>query len=137
MKIRTISETKGQTMNRIAILCLMCCVLTGCPSATSTVPSSASAPAKGYSSPADQQIGEALAAVNAFVNQEKVNYQAMTPIQQGKEKAALNALIASVNAANSAYTGYHAGTGTLDQAQNALTSAQNAQAALTAAKGVK
>lgn len=121
-------------MNRIAILCLMCCVLTGCTPNTAA-PSAATAP--GYTSQSDQQIGEALAAVNAFVNQEKVNYQAMTSVQQGKEKAALNALIASVNAANSAYTGYHAGTGTLDQAQSALTGAQNAQAALMAAKGVK
>lgn len=112
---------------------LICCVLTGC-GAKATVSPTASAPR--YTSQADQQIGEALAAVNAFVNQEKVNYQAMTPVQQDKEKAALNKLIASVNAANSAYTGYHAGTGTLDQAQSALTSAQNAQAALTAAKGI-
>jgi len=107
----------------------------GCHAATSTTPPAAIAP--GYSSAADQAVGEGLAAVNAFVNQEKVNYSALAPAQQATEKSLLNNLITATNLANAAYTAFHAGTGTLPAAQTALTSAQSAQASLVAAKGVK
>ncbi len=121
--------------HRILAAVLMCGVMMGCHAASTTVPATAVAP--GYLSPADQTLGESLAAVDAFVNQEKVNYQSLTAAQQAKEKAPLNALIAAVNVANTAYTMYHAGQETLAEAQGALTKAQGAQAALVAAKGVK
>lgn len=116
------------------LLLLLCAPLSGC-SATSATPAATLAP--GYSSTADQTLGEALAAVNAFVNQEKVNYAAMTPTSQAAEKNFINNLITATNIADSAYTSFHLGTGTLPAAQQALVTAQNAQAALAAQKGVK
>lgn len=109
--------------------------LTGCP-ATSATPVPL---APGYLSAADQAIGEGLAAVNAFVNQEKLNYAQLSTVAQATEKAPLNALVLATNLANSAYLAYHAAptTANLTAAQNQLTSAQSAQAALAQAKGVQ
>jgi hypothetical protein len=109
--------------------------LAGCPSATTTTPPAAVAP--GYTSSADQTLGESLAAVNAFVNQEKINYAGEPPVQQGTEKPYLNGLITATNLANASYQAFHAGTQTIAQAQAALTAAQAAQANLAAANGVK
>lgn len=120
-------------MNKIIIAFIF--LLAGCGAVNSTTPPAVLAP--GYISAADQTVGEGLAAVNSFVTQEKVNYVAMTASQQATEKETLNALVTATDLANSAYTAYHAGTGTLPAAQSALTSAQNAQASLAAAKGVK
>lgn len=116
------------------ILCLFCVLLAGCGAVNSTTPPAALAP--GYSSASDQALGEGIAAVNAFVNQEKINYAAETPTAQAVEKPILNNLITATNLANVAYTAFHAGTGTLPAAQSALTAAQNAQASLAAQKGV-
>lgn len=110
-------------------------LMAGCGAVQSTTPPAALAP--GYSSAADQAVGEGLAAVNSFVNQEKINYASMNSAQQGVEKTTLNTLITATNIANTAYTAFHAGTGTLPAAQSALTTAQNDQASLTAAKGIK
>lgn len=110
-------------------------LMAGCGAVQSTTPPTALAP--GYSSAADQAVGEGLASVNAFVNQEKVNYAALAPAPKAAEKNILNNLITATNLANAAYTAFHAGTGTLPAAQTALTSAQNAQASLVASKGVK
>jgi hypothetical protein len=101
----------------------------------STTPTAALAP--GYNSTTDQSLGQSLAAVNAFVKQEKVNYAALPPSQQLVEKSYLNTLIDSTNLANATYTAYHQGTGTFDQAQAAYKNASAAQAALIANKGVK
>lgn len=116
-------------------LCLLCATLAGCGAVNSNTPVAALAP--GYSSAADQALGEGLAAVNSFVNQEKINYAAETPAVQAIEKATLNNLIMATNLANVSYTAFHSGTGTLPAAQQALTTAQNAQAALASQKGVK
>lgn len=124
MKIRT-------SLALPALLLALC----GCGAVNSTTPPAALAPS--YSSTADQSIGEGLAAVNAFVLQEKTNYAQATATVQAAEKTSLNALITATDLANAAYTSFHAGTGTLPAAQTALTSAQNAQAALVAQKGVK
>ena len=94
-------------------------------------------PAPGYSSTADQTIGQSLAALNAFVSQEKVNYARLTADQQAKEKTLLNAFIDATNVANATYTAFHAGTATLAQAQTAYQSASNAQSALAAQKAGK
>ena len=115
------------------ILLALCLITVGC-TATSTTPPAALAP--GYLNAADQTLGESLAAVNAFVSQEKINYAAETPALQAAEKTALNALIMATNVANASYTAYHVGSGTLAQAQTALTKAQTAQTALAATKGV-
>lgn len=109
-------------------------LMLGC-NATSTTPPAALAP--GYSNAADQQLGQALAAVNAFVTQEKINYTQLTVAQQAPEKALLNALIDATNLADAAYAAYHAGQQTIAQAQAALNTAQAAQTKLATQKGGK
>lgn len=109
--------------------------LLGCPSATSTTPPAALAP--GYTSQADQTLGQSLAALDAFVMQEKINYAQLTVAQQTPEKPFLNALIDAANVADAAYLAFHANTGTLAAAQTDLSNALTAQGKLTAAKGVK
>jgi hypothetical protein len=90
--------------------------------------------APGYTSPADQTLGQSLAAVNGFVHQEILNYDAKPAAQQASEKTYLNSLIDATSLANTAYVAFHGGSGTLAQAQAALTTAQNAQTALAAQK---
>lgn len=121
---------------KATLLALALCIpMLGCGAVQTTTPPAALAP--GYSSAADQTVGEGLAAVNSFVKQEVINYNAMTAAQQAPERTTLNALISATDLANAAYTAFHAGTGTLPAAQTALTTAQNAQTALAASKGVQ
>src|SRR5271170_1228158 len=94
---------------------LLVCCLTGCKPATSTTPPAALAP--GYSSTDDQTLGQSLAALVGFITQEKANYAALNPTQQATEKPYLNSLIDATDIANAAYSAFHAGTGTLAQAQ--------------------
>jgi len=117
-------------MKRSLIALALCLpLLFGCKTATTTQPL-----APGYLNSADQTLGASLAALNAFVNQEKVNYAALPLAQQASEKTLLNDLITATNLANAAYTSYHAGTGTESAAQTALGQAQTAQATLVTAK---
>jgi hypothetical protein len=118
---------------RTLTLSLLLLPLIGC-GAVSAPPAP---PAPGYTSPADQTLGQSLAALNAFVSQEKINYAQLTVAQQAPEKPFLNALIDATNVANAAYLAFHSGTGTLATAQANLSSALTAQANLTANKGVK
>lgn len=118
----------------IALACLAL-PLAGCLKATSTTAPAALAP--GYANGDDQILGQALAGVNAFVSQEKINYARLTAAQQAPEKAPLNALIDAVDVANTAYAAYHAGSQTLAQAQAAEKSAEAAQTKLAAQKGGK
>lgn len=123
-------------------LCLL--VPMGCNTVTSTVPPAAVAP--GYASPADQQLGQDLAAVNKFVASEKGNYSCdsvasaaqtcLTPAQQTAEKPYLNGLVTATDAANTVYLAYHAGTQTLAQAQAAVATAKTSMSSLATAKGV-
>lgn len=119
---------------RYFILLALALPLAGCPVVTAPTPPLA----PGYSSQTDQSLGEALAALNAFVAHERtVNYPNLIPAMQAAEKPYLNGLIAATNAASAAYTAFHAGTGTLDAAQTAMSNAQTAQSNLTTAMGVK
>ena len=108
--------------------------MTGCPA---TVNAPTPPPAPGYSSQADQTLGQSLAAIDAFVTQEKANYAVMSVNLQAAEKPYLNNLISAVNVANQLYLAFHAGTATLTQAQTAFATAQSAQTALEANKGIK
>ena len=117
-------------MKRLALCLILALPLTGCPASNAPTPPVA----PGYINAQDQQIGEALAALNGFVNQEKVNYAAMPPVQQGKEKPILNDLITAVNIANASYQAFHAGSQTEAQAQTAINAAQAKQTTLVAAK---
>lgn len=116
---------------RIILLSLALTPLMGC-GPTVTAPPAPLGP--GYISSADQTLGQSLAALNGFVMQEKINYAQLSMAQQTPEKPFLNALIDSVNVANAAYMAFHAGTGTLVQAQTAVVNAQTAQSALAAKK---
>lgn len=104
-------------------------MFTGCAKAT--------APAPGYITSTDQSVGQDLAAVTAFRDQEKINYAGKSASAQATEKPYLNTLIDAVNLANTAYIAYHSGSGTLAQVQSAVTSAQSAQATLLSSQGVK
>lgn len=103
--------------------------VSGCKAPTTTQPL-----APGYLNSQDETLGASLAALNAFVNQETVNYASLTPALQAKEKTYLNTLIMATNAANTAYTAYHAGTQTEAQASTAINAAQTAQTTLVAQK---
>lgn len=106
--------------------------IVGCHSTTATTPPAALAP--GYSSQADQTLGQSLAAITAFRDQEKINYAGLSVTMQAQEKPYLNSLIDATNVANATYVAFHSGTATLAQAQSAMTAAQNAQTALTSNK---
>ena len=119
---------------RLSVFLALPLLLAGCATATAPIPPVA----PGYLSAADQTLGESLAAVNAFVTQEKVNYAQETATAQATEKPYLNGLITAVDLANAAYVSYHSSptAANLTAAQNALTNAQTAQAALAKSKGV-
>ena len=129
-------------MKRLILLATLALPLTGCPNTTAPTPPLA----PGYSSPADQALGQSLAAVNGFRKSEEGNYNCdaaaaaaktcLTPAQQAVEKPYLNQFINAVNLANQAYTAFHAGTQTLAQAQAAEQAAESAQTTLAAKKGV-
>lgn len=119
----------------IAMLSIGLLGLPGCKTATSNTATQALAP--GYLNPADQTMGEALAALNGFAAQEKQNYASESAAIQAAEKTPLNDFILAVNLANASYTAYHAGTQTQAQATTAINAAQTAQTTLVAAQGVK
>jgi hypothetical protein len=112
---------------------------------TNTAPAPPLAP--GYLTPADQTLGQSLRAATAFRDSEESNYNCdataaaaqtcLSAAQKAVEKPYLNSLIDAVNLANAAYTAYHSGSQTFAQAQAAYNTAQQAQTALTANKGVK
>lgn len=104
-------------------------VLVYCINTVACKPTTITQPlAPGYLNTTDQTMGEALAALNAFANQEKVNFAALPADKQTVERPFLNDLIAATNLANEAYRNYHGSTMTQQQAQTAITVAQEAQA---------
>ncbi len=119
----------------VGMLSLALLALPGCKTAASTTAPQTLAP--GYLNPADQTMGETLAALNGFAQQEKANYAGATPAIQAAEKTPLNSFILAVNLADAAYTAYHAGTQTQAQATAAIQAAQAAQTTLVATQGVK
>lgn len=120
-----------------ALIILAAALLILPPTACNKTTTNPATLAPGYLNTTDQTLGEALASLNGFVNQEKTNYASLSATQQATEKNYLNNLIAAVNEANAAYQAYHAGTQTQAQAQTAVTTAQTAQQALVSAKGVQ
>lgn len=122
-------------MKKALFVFTLCLLTVGCNTVKLTTPPAALAP--GYSNADDQNLGRALAAVNAFVTQETINYARLTAAQQLPEKPYLNALIDATNAADAIYSAYHAGTATLAQAQAAEKTAETAQRKLAAQKGGK
>lgn len=106
----------------------------GC--ATATAPTPPLAP--GYSNPADQTMGQTLAAAHSFYEKVQKNAEAGTMILSAPEKAAMNDLATAINVAQTTYLAYHSGTVTQAQAQatvDAMTAKQTA--AETLIPGVK
>jgi hypothetical protein len=101
-------------------------MLTACtPSST---PSQVTAP--GYSNSTDQQMGEILAGAHAFYTSIQQQSAAGQLALTATEKAAFNDFAVSLNAAQTVYLAYHAGTATQAAAQAAVNTVQTKQAAL-------
>jgi hypothetical protein len=119
-----------------ALTLSLCLMPIGCTQqVTANTPPAALAP--GYLNSQDQTMGQTLASIDSFLNQEKVNYNEKTAAQQAQEKAILNTFIQSVNVANALYTAYHQGSATEAAAQTAIANAQTAQTSYSNSKGVK
>lgn len=105
----------------------------GC--AKSTAPTPPVAP--GYTSQADQTMGEILAAAHAFYTSVQQQTAAGTMTLSPTEKSAFNAFAATLNGAQIAYLAYHSNpTPTnLSIAQNAVNQVQTQQATLPQPKG--
>lgn len=86
--------------------------------------------APGYLNAADQQMGEILSGAHAFYQSIQQQTQAGTLTLGPTIKQDFNAFGVSLNAAQSVYLAYHAGSATQAQAQAAVTEVQTQQAAL-------
>lgn len=86
--------------------------------------------APGYQNAADQQMGEILAGAHAFYNRIQQDSASGSLQLTPQEKTAFNAFGVSLNAAQSVYLAYHAGTATQAQAQTAVDKVKSEQAAL-------
>lgn len=108
----------------IAALALCLC-LTACTPSTTTPPT-----APGYLNSADQQMGQILAGARAFYvsiqQQQAAGQLGLTPAAT----TAFNDFGTALNAAETVYLAYHAGTATQAQAQAAVNDVQTKQAAL-------
>lgn len=118
---------------RLGLTALLMYSLAGCKTSSTAVnpPTAPAAVAPGYTSPADQKMGEILESARNFfltLQQEKA---AGTFVPSATEQAALNAFAATLNTALSQYTAFHQGTATQAQAQAAVDSLKTAQQQLT------
>ena len=114
-------------MKKLLILLALCLPLTACTPST-TPPAQALAP--GYQNAADQQMGEILAGAHSFydsIQQQSASGQLTLTTEQ---KTAFNAFGLALNSAQSVYLAYHGGQATQAQAQTAVNSVQQQQAAL-------
>ncbi len=121
-------DTTTQMLLGGLLALLICLPFAGCPS-TVNAPTPPTAP--DYSSPQDQQFGQALAAARALDYQATLDYGRLPAPQQAQEKNALNGFTAAVNAADALYQAYHVGQATPQQVQDALTRVNSAQTAFT------
>lgn len=107
----------------------------GCKPATSTTPATAVAP--GYTSPADQTMGEILAAAHGFYARIQADIAAGTYTPAPAEKTTLNNFASALNSAQIAYLAFHNGVGSQAAAQAAVNQVQTQQTALQAQIGQK
>jgi len=118
-------------MKRVLSL-LLCLAFLGCTHTTATTaPAGAIAP--GYFNTADQQMGQALAAADAFYRRIQANVTNGTMTLTPAESHAMSDLYIALNMANATYLAYHNGTGSAATAQadiNAVTTKQQAVVAL-------
>ena len=99
--------------------------LTACtPAANPTTPAQL---APGYQNSADQQMGEILSGAHAFYTSIQQQVQAGSLTMTPAVKTAFNQFGVSLNAAQTVYLAYHAGTATQAAAQTAVTESQQMQ----------
>lgn len=110
-----------------AALCLTLAACTGANPSNPTIPAQL---APGYQNSADQQMGQILSGARAFYvsiqQQQAAGQLGLTP----ETTKAFNTFGVSLNAAESVYLAYHAGTATQAAAQTAVNTVQSQQAAL-------
>lgn len=111
----------------VAILLLL---LSGCKTANSKLPQTALAP--GYTSQADEAMGETLVGAHAFYATIQADAASGKYQPSATEKTALDEFAVALNAAEILYIAYHAGTTTQAQAQLAVNSLAARQTALQA-----
>lgn len=124
------------------LLVLPLAMLTACKTTSVTPPL-----APGYTSAADQQMGEILAGARSFYSTIQCETQGLNWSQSTSTcvsdpnitapmvlsvtaKAAFNDFGVGINSAEQVYLAYHAGTATQAQAQAAITAVQQKQTAL-------
>ena len=110
----------------LAFLALAVGWMTAC-TPTTTTPAQL---APGYQNSADQQMGEILSGAHAFYQSIQQQSQAGTLTLDPTTKSAFNQFGTALNAAQTVYLAYHAGTATQAQAQTAVNQVQSQQAAL-------
>ena len=119
---------KGLLSLALMVLSGMMIFCTGCtPAANPTTPAQL---APGYQNAADQQMGEILSGAHAFYTSIQQQAQAGTLALTPTVKASFNDFGVSLNAAQTVYLAYHAGTATQAQAQTAVNTVQSKQSAL-------
>ncbi len=101
---------------------------TGCVQPTTAPPTQAIAP--GYQNIEDQNMGKYLSGAHGFYQSIQQQVAAGTLTMTPEVKAAFNAFGVSLNAAQSVYLAYHAGTATEAQAKTLSDAAQAKQNAL-------
>jgi hypothetical protein len=112
---------------KIALLVIALCLpMTACTPST-TNPATL---APGYQNAADQQMGEILAGAHSFYSSIQQQSTAGTLTLSATQKTAFNDFGVSLNAAQTVYLAYHAGTATQAAAQTAVNTVQTKQAAL-------
>lgn len=114
-------------MKRLLVLLALCLPLAACKPSNPTTPAQL---APGYQNSADQQMGEILAGAHAFYNRVQQDSAGGGLQLSPTEKTAFNAFGVSLNAAQTVYLAYHAGTATQAQAQAAVDKVQQQQASL-------
>lgn len=119
-------------MKRYLAVILLCVSFAGCKTATTTQPL-----APGYTSQADQTIGQSLAAARGYYVQVQADVASGKYKPSATETKAYNSFAASLNVAEVAYLAFHNGTGTLAAAQTATNQVATQQTALQATVGVK
>lgn len=125
------STSKYGGLLPLMLMAVLIVSFAGCKAATVTQPL-----APGYSSQADQTIGQTLAAARGYYGRIQTDVAAGTYKPGAAEFTAYQAFGQSINTAEAAYLAYHGGTGTLAAAQTAANKVSTQQAALQAA-GVK
>ena len=112
----------------LALALLMPVGMTGCKTVTTTQPL-----APGYLNQADETMGRALAAAEAFY--QKMQMQSATGVVtlSAAEKKVLNDLGTAINQADPLYLAYHNGQGTQAAAQAAIDQVTTQQAVVQAA----